>query len=207
MNYYSVYFCSKNTGPRTIEIEARSDTDARAQINARFPGVTNMSTIQLQQSSSQKAADEARRKAEYNATQARFKQEDADRAAHQRQMKQDARDRQARQEANNRADQARRDQERRDEQARQDRERQERQHRETLNAIKSNKSSGVLPFVAGAALGYVAGRNTQPDAVVVAPYDEEIGSQSWWEQRALASQSFTTREAELLFLEESVDTV
>lgn len=70
--------------------------------------------------------------------------------------------------------------------------------------LQAKKSSGILPFIAGAALGYVAGRATEPDAVFIAADDEGTGSQSWWAQRAQASLASPTREAELSFFEETV---
>src|SRR5215470_7878935 len=39
MNLYNVYFVSKGTGPRTVQIEAQNSAGVKAQVEARYPGV------------------------------------------------------------------------------------------------------------------------------------------------------------------------
>jgi hypothetical protein len=38
MNLYNVYFVSKGTGPRTVQIEAQNSAGVKAQVEARYPG-------------------------------------------------------------------------------------------------------------------------------------------------------------------------
>jgi hypothetical protein len=47
MNLYNVYFTSKGTGPRTVQIEALNQAGAKAQIEARYPGAYNVILTQL----------------------------------------------------------------------------------------------------------------------------------------------------------------
>ena len=42
MNLYNVYFASKDTGPRTVQIEALNQSGAKAQVEARYPGAYNV---------------------------------------------------------------------------------------------------------------------------------------------------------------------
>ena len=42
MNLYKVYFASKGTGPRTVQIEAQNQAGAKAQVEARYPGAYNI---------------------------------------------------------------------------------------------------------------------------------------------------------------------
>jgi hypothetical protein len=37
MNLYNVYFVSKGTGPRTVQIEALNSAGVKAQIGSRYP--------------------------------------------------------------------------------------------------------------------------------------------------------------------------
>src|ERR1700741_2514487 len=37
MNLYNVYFVSKGTGPRTVQIEAQNSAGVKAQVEARLP--------------------------------------------------------------------------------------------------------------------------------------------------------------------------
>ena len=37
MNLYNIYFCSKGTGPRTVQVEALNQAGAKAQVEARYP--------------------------------------------------------------------------------------------------------------------------------------------------------------------------
>ena len=47
MNLYNVYFTSKGTGPRTVQIEALNQAGAKAQVEARYPGAYNVILAQL----------------------------------------------------------------------------------------------------------------------------------------------------------------
>jgi hypothetical protein len=47
MNLYNVYFVSKGTGPRTIQIEALNSAGVKAQIESRYPGAYNIILNQL----------------------------------------------------------------------------------------------------------------------------------------------------------------
>ena len=47
MNLYKVYFASKGTGPRTVQIEAQNSTDVKAQVEARYPGAYNITLSQV----------------------------------------------------------------------------------------------------------------------------------------------------------------
>ena len=42
VNLYRVYFVSKGTGPRTVQIEAQNSAGVRAQVEARYPGAYNI---------------------------------------------------------------------------------------------------------------------------------------------------------------------
>ena len=57
MNLYKVYFASKGTGPRTVQIEAQNQAGAKAQVEARYPGAYNIMPTQQQQSSPKKKPD------------------------------------------------------------------------------------------------------------------------------------------------------
>ena len=41
MNLYNVYFVSKGTGPRTVQIVAQNSAGVKAQVEARYPGAYN----------------------------------------------------------------------------------------------------------------------------------------------------------------------
>jgi hypothetical protein len=56
MNLYNVYFVSKGTGPRTVQVEALNQTGAKAQVEARYPGAYNIISNQ-QASSTKKKSD------------------------------------------------------------------------------------------------------------------------------------------------------
>jgi hypothetical protein len=47
MNLYKVYFVSKGTGPRTVQIEAQNSAGAKAQVESRYPGAYNITPNQL----------------------------------------------------------------------------------------------------------------------------------------------------------------
>jgi hypothetical protein len=47
MNLYNVYFVSKGTGPRTVQIEAQNSAGAKAQVESRYPGAYNITLNQL----------------------------------------------------------------------------------------------------------------------------------------------------------------
>ena len=47
MNLYNVYFCSKGTGPCTVQVEALNQAGAKAQVEARYPGAYNVVPNQL----------------------------------------------------------------------------------------------------------------------------------------------------------------
>jgi hypothetical protein len=47
MNLYNVYFVSKGTGPRTVQIEAQNSAGAKAQVESRYPGAYNIILNQL----------------------------------------------------------------------------------------------------------------------------------------------------------------
>jgi len=55
MNLYSVYFLSKGTGPRTVQIEAQNQAGAKAQVESRYPGAYNIVLIQLPSSAKTKS--------------------------------------------------------------------------------------------------------------------------------------------------------
>ena len=38
MDLYNVYFVSKGTGPRTVQIEAQNSAGVKAQVESRYPG-------------------------------------------------------------------------------------------------------------------------------------------------------------------------
>ena len=42
MNLYNVYFVSKGTGPRTVQIEALNSAGVKAQVESRYPGAYNI---------------------------------------------------------------------------------------------------------------------------------------------------------------------
>jgi hypothetical protein len=42
MNLYNVYFVSKGTGPRTVQIAAQNSAGAKAQVESRYPGTYNI---------------------------------------------------------------------------------------------------------------------------------------------------------------------
>ena len=54
MNLYNVYFCSKATGPRTVQVEALNQAGAKAQVEARYPGAYNLVLNQLPSSAKKK---------------------------------------------------------------------------------------------------------------------------------------------------------
>jgi hypothetical protein len=47
MNLYNLYFVSKGTGPRTVQVEALNQSGAKAQVEARYPGSYNIIPNQL----------------------------------------------------------------------------------------------------------------------------------------------------------------
>jgi hypothetical protein len=47
MNLYNVYFVSKGTGPRIVQIEAQNSAGVKAQVEARYPGAYNITLNQL----------------------------------------------------------------------------------------------------------------------------------------------------------------
>jgi len=47
MNLYRVYFVSRGTGPRTVQIEAQNSAGVKAQVEARYPGAYNITQSQL----------------------------------------------------------------------------------------------------------------------------------------------------------------
>ena len=51
---YKVYFTSKGTGPRTVQIEALNQAGAKAQVEARYPGAYNVILAQLPSSAKKK---------------------------------------------------------------------------------------------------------------------------------------------------------
>jgi len=55
MNLYNVYFVSKGTGPRTVQIEAQNQAGAKAQVEARYPGAYNIMVNQLSSSAKKKS--------------------------------------------------------------------------------------------------------------------------------------------------------
>ena len=55
MNLYNIYFVSKGTGPRTVQIEAQNQAGAKAQVEARYPGVYNIMVNQLPSSAKEKS--------------------------------------------------------------------------------------------------------------------------------------------------------
>jgi hypothetical protein len=55
MNLYNVYFVSKGTGPRTVQVEALNQSGAKAQVEARYPGAYNIISNQLPSSAKKKA--------------------------------------------------------------------------------------------------------------------------------------------------------
>jgi hypothetical protein len=54
MNLYNVYFVSKGTGPRTVQVEALNQAGAKAQVEARYFGAYNIITNQLPSSAKRK---------------------------------------------------------------------------------------------------------------------------------------------------------
>ena len=54
MNLYNVYFVSKGTGPRTVQIEAQNSAGAKAQVEARYPGAYNVIPNQMPTSAKEK---------------------------------------------------------------------------------------------------------------------------------------------------------
>jgi hypothetical protein len=54
MNLYNVYFVSKGTGPRTVQIEAQNSAGVKAQVEARYPGAYNITLSQLPTSAKKK---------------------------------------------------------------------------------------------------------------------------------------------------------
>jgi hypothetical protein len=55
MNLYSVYFVSKGTGPRTVQVEAQNQAGAKAQVEARYPAAYNVMLIQLPRTAKRKS--------------------------------------------------------------------------------------------------------------------------------------------------------
>lgn len=51
MNLYNVYFVSKGTGPRTVQIEAQNSAGAKAQVEFRYLGAYNIMVNQVPRSS------------------------------------------------------------------------------------------------------------------------------------------------------------
>jgi len=51
MNLYNIYFVSKGTGPRTVQVEALNQAGTKAQVEARYPGAYNIIPNQLPSSS------------------------------------------------------------------------------------------------------------------------------------------------------------
>ena len=56
MNLYNIYFCSKGTGPTTVQIEALNQAGAKAQVEARYPGAYNIISNQLPTAAKKKRA-------------------------------------------------------------------------------------------------------------------------------------------------------
>jgi hypothetical protein len=54
MNLYNVYFVSKGTGSRTVQIEAQNSAGVKAQVEARYPGAYNITLNQLPTSAKKK---------------------------------------------------------------------------------------------------------------------------------------------------------
>ena len=54
MDLYNVYFVSKGTGPRTVQIEAQNQAGAKLQVEARYPGAYNIMLNQLPSSARKK---------------------------------------------------------------------------------------------------------------------------------------------------------
>jgi hypothetical protein len=55
MNLYNVYFVSKGTGPRTVQIEAQNSAGVKAQVEARYPRAYNITLSQLPTSAKKKS--------------------------------------------------------------------------------------------------------------------------------------------------------
>jgi hypothetical protein len=55
MNLYNVYFTSKGTGPRTVQIEALNQAGTKAQVEARYPGAYNIILSQVPSSAKKKS--------------------------------------------------------------------------------------------------------------------------------------------------------
>jgi hypothetical protein len=55
MNLYRVYFVSRGTGPRTVQIEALNSAGVKAQVEARYPGDYNVISNQLPTSAKKKS--------------------------------------------------------------------------------------------------------------------------------------------------------
>lgn len=150
-----------------VEVQSNTQAGAISQIKALYPDASINGTAQLQQSSAQRAADDALRTAERNATQASFKQEAADRAAHQRQMEQKNQDRKDREEATRQAEQARRDAERN--------QRQNTVYNSTPPPAPAKKDGiGLLGALAIGAAGYALGASQSKDTVVVTTDTEDF---------------------------------
>jgi hypothetical protein len=56
MNLYRVYFVSRGTGPRTVQIEAQNSASMKAQVEARYPGAYNIISNQLPTSAKKRRA-------------------------------------------------------------------------------------------------------------------------------------------------------
>jgi hypothetical protein len=54
MNLYNIYFSSKGTGPRTVQVEALNNAGAKAQVEARYPGAYNVILNQVPSSAKKK---------------------------------------------------------------------------------------------------------------------------------------------------------
>ena len=54
MNLYNVYFTSKGTGFRTVQVEALNQAGAKTQVEARYPGAYNIVSNQLPSSAKKK---------------------------------------------------------------------------------------------------------------------------------------------------------
>ena len=54
VNLYNVYFVSKGTGPRTVQIEALNSAGVKAQVESRYPKAYNIIQNQLPSSAKNK---------------------------------------------------------------------------------------------------------------------------------------------------------
>jgi hypothetical protein len=142
MNCYDVYFYSKvNNGRMVVEVCSNSSAGAIDQIRARFPDASNITFAQKQISTAG-----ASLRSEAAANQARCEQDRRDRDAKQRQMEADALARNVPSSSPV-------------------------IHNNTTvinNSSPAPKQSNVMPFLEGAAVGYLAAKATsQPEVVIV----------------------------------------